>query len=64
MYRNLSSDMDIDCGPIIDGEKTVEEMGRAIFEMILETASGKKTKSEVLGIGDCEFVPWPLGSIM
>ncbi len=64
MYRRLSGDMDLDCGPIADGEKTVEEMGRIIFQAILETASGKMTKSEALGMGDCEFAPWPLGAIM
>ena len=41
--------------------KPLEEVGREIFEEILAVASGKKTKSERLGIGDEEFVPWIVG---
>jgi altronate hydrolase len=64
IYRRLIDDMDIDCGLIVDGTATVKEMGQAIFDTILQTASGRKTKSEVMDLGDCEFVPWPLGAIM
>jgi len=64
MYQRLSDDMDINCGRIVDGDASVQEMGKAIFEMILETASGKKTKSEELGLGDNEFVPWQIGPVM
>ncbi|MBW1691828.1 MAG: UxaA family hydrolase [Deltaproteobacteria bacterium] len=39
-------------------------MGKKIFSSILETASGRKTKSEILGIGDNEFVPWDIGAVM
>lgn len=61
MYRRLEDDMDINCGQIIDGEKTLDEMGQIIFEKMLAVASGEKTKSEALGIGENEFVPWPIG---
>ena len=64
MYRRLSSDMDINCGLIVDGNATVQKMGEDIFRLILETASGKKTKSEILGFGDNEFVPWNIGPVM
>ncbi len=64
MYQGLSGDMDINCGRIVDGDASVQEMGEAIFEMILETASGEKTKSEELGLGDNEFVPWQIGPVM
>ena len=64
MYQRLSGDMDINCGRIVDGEASVQEMGEAIFRMILETASGKKTRSEELGLGDNEFVPWQIGPVM
>jgi altronate hydrolase len=36
-------------------------MGAAIFEQIVRHASGDPTKSEALGVGANEFVPWPLG---
>jgi len=64
MYHRLSEDMDINCGQVVDGEASVEEMGRQIFELILATASGQRTKSELLGFGDDEFVPWTLGAVM
>ncbi len=64
MYRSLIDDMDVNCGSIIDGKATIEEMGEGIFRLILETASGKKTKSELLGFGDNEFVPWQIGPVM
>ena len=56
--------MDIDCGPIADGEATVAEMGERIFKLALDTASGAKTKSEILGFGEDEFTPWVLGAVM
>ena len=61
MYERIIEDMDINCGGILDGTETVQTMGRKIFEQILRTASGEKTKSELLGLGDHEFVPWPIG---
>jgi altronate hydrolase len=39
-------------------------MGEAIFQLVLEIASGKKSKSEVLGFGDNEFVPWHIGPVL
>ena len=56
--------MDINCGDIADGDATVEEKGREIFQAILDTASGHYTKSEELGVGSDEFVPWQMGAIM
>ena len=63
MYQRLQEDMDINCGVVVDGEVTIEEMGQRIFDEILVVASGKKTKSEELGLGDNEFVPWALGIV-
>src|SRR5436305_8610062 len=64
LYRRMEDDMDIDCGPIADGEATVEEMGRRLFDLVLATASGRQTKSEELGFGEDEFTPWVLGAVM
>ena len=63
MYERLKGDMDINCGVVIDGEATVEELGQKIFDEILRVASGERTKSELLGLGDNEFVPWSLGIV-
>ena len=43
---------------------TIAEMGERIFKLVLETASGKKSKSEELGFGEDEFTPWQLGAVM
>ncbi|ANN65520.1 UxaA family hydrolase [Bordetella bronchialis] len=63
MYRRLEEDMDIDCGPVLDGALSVAQMGQVIFDRILQAASGQRTKSELLGLGDHEFVPWHLGIV-
>ena len=64
MYERMRDDMDVNCGLIIDGRAGIEEMGEAIFRLILETASGKRSKSENFGFGDNEFVPWHLGAVL
>ena len=56
--------MDINCGEIVDGTATVAEMGDRIFRRMLATASGERTKSELHGYGQAEFVPWQLGATM
>ncbi|NJD88474.1 MAG: altronate dehydratase [Betaproteobacteria bacterium] len=63
MFRRLSEDMDVNCGEVIDGTLTVPEMGERIFAHILRVASGERTRSEELGLGDHEFVPWHLGIV-
>lgn len=63
MFNQLCEDMDINCGLVIDGELSLEQMGHRIFEHILRTASGERTCSEKLGLGDNEFVPWHLGIV-
>ena len=63
-WQEYTADMDLNCGAIIDGEATVEEMGQTIFERILAMASGEKTRSELLGMGEHEFVPWTVGAIL
>lgn len=64
LYNKMNEDMDIDAGPIITGEATVESKGREIYEKILAVASGEKSKSEAQGLGDHEFVPWQIGAVM
>jgi len=61
LYEHMRDDMDINAGTILDGTETVEQVGRRIFEEIIAVASGRKTKSELAGLGDEEFAPWQLG---
>ncbi len=64
LYRSMEDDMDIDCGVVATGEKSVPDLGRDIFELLIATASGQKTKSEIFGYGDNEFVPWHIGATL
>jgi altronate hydrolase len=58
LYNRMADDMDINCGTIIDGDETVQEAGARIFAEMLAVASGRPTRSEVLGFGEEEFQPW------
>ena len=60
LYRRMTEDMDIDCGVILDGVP-LETVGRQIFEEVVAVASGKQTKSELVGVGEEEFAPWMVG---
>ncbi|WP_148255518.1 UxaA family hydrolase [Aidingimonas lacisalsi] len=63
MYEKMSEDMDINCGMIVDGMASVDELGEIIFEQIIAIASGKLSASESLGYGNNEFVPWMVGAV-
>src|SRR5436190_5577513 len=64
LWEHQEEDMDINCGTIVDGKESVAEVGRRFFDLVLETASGKKSKSELFGYGEDEFAPWVLGATM
>jgi altronate hydrolase len=59
----MIDDMDINCGDILEGV-SIEDKGEEIFDLILRVASGERSKSEQLGYGDNEFVPWQVGAVM
>ncbi|MFO6431453.1 UxaA family hydrolase [Erythrobacter sp. W302b] len=63
LAARMAEDMDIDCSPVLDGV-SLDAMGEAIFDLLLRTASGERSKSEGLGLGDLEFVPWQMGAVM
>ena len=63
IYERMIDDMDINCGDIVEGV-SIETKGQEIFDLILKSASGQKTKSEELGYGDNEYVPWYVGAVM
>jgi len=64
MYERMSEDMDINCGTIAEGKEKIEDVGQKIFELVVNTASGNKSKSEINGYGDEEFNPWQVGVVM
>jgi len=63
MFERMTGDMDINCGDVLDGV-SIQQKGRQIFETVLRVASGARSKSEELGYGDAEFVPWQIGATM
>jgi altronate hydrolase len=63
MYNRLAEDMDFNCGVLLDGTSTMPEVAQGIFDLIRDVASGKPSKSEELGLGDHEFVPWNIGVV-
>ena len=64
MYARMSEDMDINCGDVISENVSLEAKGAEIFERIVAVASGERSKSEQLGFGGVEFVPWQIGAVM
>jgi altronate hydrolase len=64
LWLKQQDDIDIDCGGIVEGHDTVDACGERIFQLMLATASGRRTKSEEHGYGQNEFVPWQLGAVM
>jgi altronate hydrolase len=63
LAAHMDDDIDVDCSTILRGE-TVADAGARVFEEIIAVASGKPSKSEALGLGDEEFVPWQVGAYM
>jgi len=63
MFKRLEEDMDYNCGEILDGSKTMPQTAEEIFQLMLRVASGERSKSELLGLGDHEFVPWNIGVV-
>jgi len=64
LWTRQEEDIDLNCGEIADGTASIAELGERLFRLMLETASGQKSKSERHGYGQSEFVPWYLGAVM
>ncbi len=64
LWERQRDDMDVNCGDIITGEESLEQLSRRIFSELIDYASGKRTRSELLGYGQDEFVPWKVGAVM
>ncbi|MGA2194737.1 MAG: UxaA family hydrolase, partial [Bryobacteraceae bacterium] len=61
-FRRMRENMDVNAGRIADGEATVQTVGREIFDLLLDVASGRRTCAEQMG--HQEFVPWRIGPVM
>lgn len=63
LWQRQADDMDINCGDVLDGSATIAELGLRFFQLMLDTASGRQSRSELHGYGQNEFVPWQLSVI-
>lgn len=64
LFAAMPDDMDLNCGDILSRGVPLETKAREIVDLILATASGRATRSENLGLGDHEFVPWQIGAVV
>ncbi len=60
LARRLPDLIDFDCGPIIEGAQSIEEMGAGLLDLTLRTASGTFTPAAVR-LGQDDFIPWKRG---
>jgi len=63
LYERMRDDMDVNCGDLITGVP-MTEISQRIFDAIIRYASGEKVRSEELGYGNDEFLPWQVGAVM
>ncbi len=63
LFMRMKEDMDINAGKVLeDGD--LEAVAMDIYEFMIAVANGKRTCSEILGLGWEEFVPWPIGETL
>jgi altronate hydrolase len=60
LARRMADIIDIDCGPIVEGDKTIEEMGEEILEYCIRAASGEVIPKAVQ-LNQDDFIPWKRG---
>ena len=63
LMQRQSDDMDLNCGEVLDGTKTIPALGAELFQLLLATASGRHSRSEQHGYGQNEFVPWQISVV-
>jgi altronate hydrolase len=60
LARKMPDIIDIDCGPIVEGEKTIQQMGEEILEYCIKAASGEVIPKAVQ-LNQDDFIPWKRG---
>ena len=64
LYARMPDDVDINCGPVFSADVSVADKGLEVYHALLDLASGQPSRSEALGYGSNEFVPWQIGVVM
>jgi altronate dehydratase len=63
LYNHMLDDMDFNAGQVLEGD-AIEQAGSDLFDLVVAVGSGQQTKSEAQGVGELEFAPWQLGSLL
>jgi altronate hydrolase len=63
LWQRQSDDMDLNCGEVLEGTQSIDELGNQLFQLLLATASGQPSRSERHGYGQQEFVPWQISVV-
>ncbi|MGH8868312.1 MAG: UxaA family hydrolase [Actinomycetes bacterium] len=64
LAARMAGDIDLDCSGVVEQGIPVEEMGRRVYDLLLDVASGRQSASEALGMGGEEIVPWQRGAVL
>ncbi|MEV0157149.1 altronate dehydratase family protein [Micromonospora sp. NPDC050686] len=64
LAARMAGDVDLDCSAVVEQGVPMAEMGRRVYDLLLDVASGRRTASEELGLGGEEIVPWQLGAVL
>ncbi len=62
VWERMRENMDVNAGTIAEGDKSIQEVGEEIFNLLLKVASGERTAAE--RFGHREFVPWRIGPVL
>jgi altronate hydrolase len=60
LTQRMTDIIDINTGPVIEGEKTIEQMGEEILEYCIKAASGEVIPKAVQ-LNQDDFIPWKRG---
>jgi altronate hydrolase len=64
LARRMADDIDLDCSDVVEQGVDVAVVGRRVYDLLLDVASGSRSRSEELGLGGEEFVPWQIGAVL
>ena len=64
LARRMAGDIDLNCSAVLEQQRSPAQMGREVYDLLLDVASGQPSASEELGLGGEEIVPWQLGAVL
>lgn len=60
LYERMPDIIDIDCGTIIEGEETIQQVAHRVLSYVIDVASGNK-QPKAVKLGQDDFIPWRRG---